>query len=261
MSICNQLGQGTCWCAHWAQEFYNEQLHLASPGTSEAATFTVLQQSGRLGEFHLPLDGSQKWAFTYNTYDRLSCHKLPSGGPYPYIPYVINHAVEPGNQQLSIRTQYTYSTNNFLGYDAVYKLKNDENNLYQARDTYQYTSTILVSGGQKTTNTYNKFHLLLKSKKLLDIKEMTQEVTYYALPNLAFEGQPPQFQLSKSVKITYRDTTTKASREERPSIALTNGDIPPQMSKTMACERIVSAIHLMGKMASAQLIPMTSSGI
>ncbi|KAI1248957.1 hypothetical protein MGN70_010160 [Eutypa lata] len=206
-----------------------------SPGTTETATFTIVRQNDRLAEFWMPLEDNPKWKFTYETYGTITCisnvrtptglqekilykaqgHKLPSGGPYEYIPYAIEHTVDPGNQP-TIRTLYSYSSNNFLGYGTVDKWKYNEDNLYRVTDTYQYTSTVSIDGGQKTTNTYNKFHLIVKTQQELDGKQITQSITYYAQPNTALANQPAQFQLPKSVQTTYSDSTAlpESTRDE-----------------------------------------------
>ncbi|KAF7912090.1 uncharacterized protein EAF01_001111 [Botrytis porri] len=196
-----------------------------SPGAASLSTFTAVIRGGQLQEFWLPLTDGAKWKFAYIAYGPLIClsnirsplglveevtynssgFKVPPGGPYESIPVVRQHIIKPGNQQPAIKTLYDYGTNNFLGYGAVDHWKYGEDNLYRVRDNYTYTATVSVDGGQKTKYTYNKFHLIVETKRDLNGKQITQTVEYYVKPNVALVHQPPQFQLPKSVKTTYCD--------------------------------------------------------
>ncbi|KAM0484450.1 hypothetical protein ACHAPX_001875 [Trichoderma viride] len=208
------------------------------PASAESVTFTALIKSGKLAEFWLPLKDKlrPKWVFDYETYSKNTClstitspiglvetvryksdgHKVPKGGPSAAVPYVIQHIAEPGSQQPAIRTLYSYSTTNFLGYGGVDSWKSGQDNLYRVRDHYTYNATVSADGGQETTYTYNKFHLLVKSQQVKDRKQITQSITYHAKENVAFEHQPPQFQLPKTVVTNYRDLSDqKLSRDEQ----------------------------------------------
>ncbi|KAH8124047.1 hypothetical protein ACSS6W_001057 [Trichoderma asperelloides] len=209
-----------------------------APTSTEPANFTALIKGGKLAEFWLPLKDKPrpKWVFTYDTYGKNTClstitsptglietvrykpdgHKVPKGGPSEAVPYVIQHIAEPGNQQPAIRTLYCYSTTNFLGYGGVDGWKSGQDNLYRVRDDYTYNATVSADGGKETTYTYNKFHLLVKSQQLKDNKQITQSIFYHAKENVAFEHQPPQFQLPKIVVTNYRDLSDqKLSRDEQ----------------------------------------------
>ncbi|KAM0455675.1 hypothetical protein ACHAPV_007753 [Trichoderma viride] len=209
-----------------------------APTSAEPVTFTALIKSGKLAEFWLPLKDKPrpKWVFVYETYGKNTClstitspiglvekvryksdgHKVPKGGPSAAVPYVIQHIAEPGNQQPAIRTLYSYSTTNFLGYGGVDSWKSGQDNLYRVRDNYTYNATVSADGGQETTYTYNKFHLLIKSQQVKSRKQITQSITYHAKANVAFEHQLPQFQLPKTVVTNYRDLSDqKLSRDEQ----------------------------------------------
>ncbi|UKZ85334.1 uncharacterized protein TrAFT101_001199 [Trichoderma asperellum] len=209
-----------------------------APTSAEPATFTALVKGGKLAEFWLPLKDKPrpKWVFDYETYGKNTClstitsptglvetvryksdgHKVPKGGPSAAVPYVIQHIAEPGNQQPAIRTLYSYSTTNFLGYGGIDSWKSGQDNLYRVRDDYTYNATVSADGGKETTYTYNKFHLLVKSQQVKDNKQITQSITYHAKENVAFEHQPPQFQLPKIVVTNYRNLSDqKLSRDEQ----------------------------------------------
>ncbi|RDK39616.1 RHS repeat protein [Aspergillus phoenicis ATCC 13157] len=201
-----------------------------APGTAEAATFTLRKNNNQLTELRLPLDGSPAWKFTYGTGGLVSVISptgaredisykaagflLPSGAPVNSIPYVISHTVRPLHDQPAIRTTYSYSDRNFLGYGGGRNWTNDGDNLYLTPADYEYTSTSQVEGGTTTKHTYNKFHLLVSKQQQKGTKQVTQATTYYALSNTAFDGQPAQYQLPKTQTTTYRDTSTGTARTE-----------------------------------------------
>ncbi|GCB25860.1 K(+)/H(+) antiporter 1 [Aspergillus awamori] len=201
-----------------------------APGTAEAATFTLVKRNNQLVELGLPLDGSPAWKFTYGTGGltnvtsptgatedisyKAAGFLLPSGAPVNSIPYVISHTVRPFHDQPAIRTTYSYSDHNFLGYGGGRNWTNDGDNLYLTPADYEYTSTSQVEGGTTTTHTYNKFHLLLSKQQQKGSKQLTQATTYYALSNTAFDSQPAQYQLPKAQTTIYRDTSTGTSRTE-----------------------------------------------
>ncbi|MCJ1346264.1 hypothetical protein MMC31_004479 [Peltigera leucophlebia] len=209
---------------------------IRAPNTNEACTFTLVRRNKQLVEFRLPLDGDTQpaWKFAYETFGHVTClstvrsptglleevrykrkgHRLPNRAPYETLPYVISHSVRPGSQQSPIETQYAYSDHNFLAYNAGYDWNSGEDNLYRARDDYQYTSTVKVNGGPRTKYTYNKFHLMVDTKRQKGTKQLTEIITLYALKNAAFKDQPAQYQLPKTIQTTYLDTDSQASRTE-----------------------------------------------
>ncbi|KAF7883302.1 uncharacterized protein EAF02_005222 [Botrytis sinoallii] len=204
-----------------------------APNTPEAATFTLIQRNSQLVEIRLPWDGAS-WKFGYQKFGQMvhlnnvtspsglveeisykeQGHRLPTGAPYQAIPYATSHTARPGNSQPPITTSYTYSDYNFLAYGSSQKWKDGEDNLFLTRDEYQYTSTVQIQGGIRTKNTYNKFHLLVTSEQQKGIKQVTQKITYHAVPFAPFENQPAQYQLPKTVETTYRDTASQATRTE-----------------------------------------------
>ncbi|KAI0453887.1 hypothetical protein F5B21DRAFT_525499 [Xylaria acuta] len=176
-----------------------------NPNTSEASTLTIKRANDGQGQ--------AAWTFTYEKFEQgLAClsnlrykekgHRLPSGAPYTTIPYP------------AIKTNYSYSDYNFLGYSGCHDWDDGSDNLYRAPDDYQYFSTVKVQGGTETKYTYNKFHLLVNTVQQKGTKQITQSNEYHALKNTKFKDQPAQYQLPKTVQTTYRDTATKASRTE-----------------------------------------------
>ncbi|UKZ66131.1 uncharacterized protein TrAtP1_007311 [Trichoderma atroviride] len=208
-----------------------------APGTKEASTFTLILKDNRLVQLQLPLQhgDSQAWKFRYEDFGQFTClsgvtsplglveevehradgHLLPHGAPYQAIPYVVSHISKPMNQQPPIKTIFKYSAENFLGYRSNFDWTQDEDNLYHARQEYEYSSTVQVVGGARTKYIYNKFHLILRTERQQGAKMVTQTTTYYAM-SVPFELQPPQYQLPKSVRTEYLDKASKGllSRSE-----------------------------------------------
>ncbi|GKZ33299.1 hypothetical protein AbraIFM66950_003142 [Aspergillus brasiliensis] len=202
-----------------------------SPGTAEAATFTLVKRNNQLVELRLPLDGSPAWKFTYGsagltnvtsptgaTEDisyKTAGFLLPTGAPVSSIPCVISHTVRPFHDQPAIQTTYSYSDHNFLGYGGGRNWSNDGDNLYLTPADYEYTSISQVEGGKQEQK---------------GTKQLTQATTYYALSNTDFGQQPAQYQLPKIQTTTYRDTSTGISRTE--AAQFTFDDWGNQLSET-----------------------------
>ncbi|KAJ7192348.1 hypothetical protein GGX14DRAFT_380251 [Mycena pura] len=208
-----------------------------NPNTAEASTFTLAFANDQLSKVKLPLEDGEtvqsSWTFTYETFDNegITClstvtspiglleevqykeqgHQLPSGAPYAYIPYVISHTARPGNQQPAIETTYSFSDHNFLGYGGCNDWKDGQDNLYRVPDDYQYASTVQVTGGTLTQYTYNKFHLVFDTQQQQGTKQVTQSITSVK-QQVCLGYQPAQYQLPKTVQVTYLDTATNASR-------------------------------------------------
>lgn len=203
---------------------------IKAPNTSEAASFSLILRNNHLTEIRLPSEGGS-WKFAYEAFGHLKQvdspsglveeiryrqqgHRLPTGAPIQALPYVISHTSRPGIEQPAVTTSYTYSDYNFFGYGGSLNWRNGEDNLFSTRDEYQYTSTVQVQGGSQTKRTYNKFHLLVSSEEQKGSKQVIQKMTYHAVPFAKFDNQPPQYQLPKTVEVTYRDAATGASRIE-----------------------------------------------
>lgn len=201
-----------------------------APGTAEASTLALARKGGRLIELRLPLDGSPSWKFDYGQDTNLTKikspagleediaynkkgHQLPRGAPQEHIPYVSLHTQLPGNNQPAIKTKYSFSNQNFLGFGSGFDWKDGEDNLYRAREDYRYSSTVQVDGGATTKYTYNRSHLLVSSETSKGGVKTAQTTTYYMLSG-RFSEQPAQYQLPKSVQTTYQDTAAQSQRVE-----------------------------------------------
>ncbi|UKZ82966.1 hypothetical protein TrVFT333_010767 [Trichoderma virens FT-333] len=208
-----------------------------APNTSEESTFTLVRRNAQLASIELPTDtkGTTPWRFTYESFSngflglsqvtsptglieqvvyQPEGHRLPKGAPYATIPYVVSYVVRPGRQQPAMINKYSYSPQNFLGYDGGRDWSKTGDTLYLVPAEYEYTTTVQVDGGASTTYHYNKFHLTTQIVRQQNTKTVTQTITYYATLNTEFDLQPSQYQLPRSVAIIYADNSSKASRTE-----------------------------------------------
>ncbi|KAM6487708.1 hypothetical protein HDV62DRAFT_159319 [Trichoderma sp. SZMC 28011] len=222
-----------------AIEYSSAQVTITrAPNTSDESTFTLVRRNDQLTSIQLPTDTdgtTAAWQFTYEPFSngflglhqvtsptnlieqieyQPEGHRLPKGAPYSTIPYVISYVVRPGRQQPAIINKYSYSARNFLGYDGTQDWSQEGDTLYLAPAEYEYTATVQADGGATTIYHYNKFHLTTQIVRQQNTKTVTQTITYYAALNTEFDLQPPQYQLPKSVVITYADKASAASRTE-----------------------------------------------
>ncbi|KAL6825506.1 hypothetical protein J3E69DRAFT_355507 [Trichoderma sp. SZMC 28015] len=222
-----------------AIEYSSAQVTITqAPNTSNESTFTLVRRNDQLTSIQLPTDNdgtTAAWQFTYEPFSngflalnqvtsptglieqieyQPEGHRLPKGAPYSTIPYVISYVVRPGRQQPAIINKYSYSARNFLGYDGTQDWSQEGDTLYLAPAEYEYTATVQTDGGATTIYHYNKFHLTTQIVRQQNTKTVTQTITYYAALNTEFDLQPPQYQLPKSVVITYADKASAASRTE-----------------------------------------------
>jgi hypothetical protein len=157
-----------------------------APDSLEKSTLTFRRQDHNLREFKTPTPDLPPWRFSYQTFPSATCvttvytptglvenitykengHRLPPGSPYQAIPCVKMHVVHPGNGQPSMRTIYTFSTKNFMGYGSGYGRKEGEDNLYRAGYEYEYTSTASVDGGTQTTNTLSSCRSIWTTRRM-----------------------------------------------------------------------------------------------
>ncbi|KAL6796315.1 hypothetical protein GGI42DRAFT_331333 [Trichoderma sp. SZMC 28013] len=226
-----------------------------APNTPDESTFTLVRRNDQLTSIQLPTDdtdGTTAWQFTYESFsngflglqqvtsptgliERVEYqpdgHRLPKGAPHATIPYVISYVVRPGREQPDMITKYSYSARNFLGYDGTQDWSQEGDTLYLVPAEYEYTATVQVDGGATTIYHYNKFHLTTQIVRQQNTKTVTQTITYYAAMNTAFDLQPPQYQLPKSVVITHADKASGASRTETTTTEFDDWGNPTQEIK------------------------------
>ncbi|OLU05998.1 YD repeat-containing protein [Pseudomonas reinekei] len=212
------------------------------------AVFTLHLENDRMTRITLPTANGAGWRFLYGLEREQLCikevwtplgahetiqyndagHGFPGNPGYPNLPRVTDHVTDPGGGQPPIAVKYSYSGNNFLGYNAPISWdSNGEDNLYKIIGAYDYSSTESLMVGAATarsvTRTFNRFHLLKSEVTTQGTHQKTVTTTYYANDTDSFENQVRQCQLPKQV-VTRWELTNDA-REWREDKELSEYDI------------------------------------
>ncbi|PQQ35934.1 hypothetical protein C6H68_22160 [Photorhabdus luminescens] len=156
-------------------------------------------------------------------------HRFPVSAPAELksnpLPYVISYVKEPGNDQPDIVSKYTYSDDNFLGYNSGIGWDPIQDNLYNCLTDYQYCSVEIQAQGTdnetEITRTYNSYHLLVSTKTLSGKCTTLEETNYYAISGRPFDNQPPQFQCPTSTSTTWTDDRDEKNSLSRTEVVLT----------------------------------------
>lgn len=92
--------------------------------------------------------------------------KFPAGVmDKPPLPRVTRHFVQPGAGQASLITQWSYSSNNYLGANSNQSFSRLEDAAVQQGKTYTYDSTATETDGLSITRTWNGLHLQVKEQE------------------------------------------------------------------------------------------------
>ncbi|MQL50349.1 hypothetical protein GEA64_21390 [Photorhabdus khanii] len=154
-------------------------------------------------------------------------HHFPVSAPAELkpLPYVTSHVKEPGNKQPKIISKYTYSYDNFLGYNSGVDWDPTQDSLYNCLTDYQYFSVETQAEGTdnetKITRTYNSHHLLVSTKTVSGKCTTLEETNYYAVSGRPFDKQPPQFQCPTSTITTWTDGRDEKNSLSRTEVVLT----------------------------------------
>lgn len=210
-----------------------------NPNTPAHARYTLHRKGSELASVVLPTKDKARWAFDYRVYGEVRClvdlrtpvngHetiiydetglKLP-GASGRTLPCVKSHVVKPGAKQPDMRTDYRYSSNNFLGNNTLTGWNdNGEDNLYQSTDyTYAYDSTAThFKGGRgvrTVKSTFNRFHLMTEQVTTQNDCIETQTLHYPEVPNRQFPDQPANFQLADITTHSWRKGLSGTPRDE-----------------------------------------------
>ncbi|UVA81377.1 RHS repeat domain-containing protein [Pandoraea commovens] len=193
-----------------------------------------------VSSIRLPLPGQPRWVFNYERLTdadlafltevrsptgsvermayRTDGHRFPSrsneapGTPPSHLPYVVRHVIDPGADQPSRVTTYTFSTNNFLGYGAGVDWEDASDGLYKVRTDYRYWSTESqidesVEPPRVLGTVYrefNRFHLLMEERREEDGCEQTTLNTYHDVTGAPYDEQPAIVQLPKVEIVRWR---------------------------------------------------------
>lgn len=145
-------------------------------------------------------------------YSQFDGHMFPSSsGIYTRLPVVITHTQITGGGQPDTIRQYSYTQQNFLGYNGNFGNWEDNNDYtYTTLTDYTYASTETIqSGAEKLIieRNYNNYHLQISEETRRHNNVYRKEMTYYALPGVFIDAQPAQFQLLKTLKEIWTDST------------------------------------------------------
>ena len=213
-----------------------------------SAMFVLHLEGDRMTRLTLPTANNAGWRFLYGLERDQLCIKevwTPMGGheqiqyndeghgfpgdiKYLNLPWVTDHITDPGAGQPPIKVKYSYSGNNFLGYNANIGWDSDgEDNLYKLIGAYQYevTESHMVDNVAVRTlhRIFNRFHLLTSEVTTQGTHRNTVKTTYYANDTDPFDKQVRQCQLPKQV-VTRWELTNDA-REWREDKELSEYDI------------------------------------
>lgn len=212
------------------------------PGSEAEQLFTLKLQGEELRTLVMPASDLADWTFHYDTFDGMRFLRRliqpyggeerifykESGHQYPglnhYLPYVTEHQAIPDPQDdtaATIKTTYTYSDKNFLGYgatDVAWDEHYNQDQLYKATDnTYNYHTEVSHYLDDKVLrtvkHTFNRFHLM--TEQVTDEAGCIQTLTtqYHDAPG-NFASQDVRVQLPSKMTKTWTQTGTQLRRDE-----------------------------------------------
>ncbi|WP_367237632.1 sugar-binding protein [Pseudomonas sp. Rh2] len=217
----------------------NRVLITLNPGSVAQAVYTLECNNSELVKVTLPTADKGRWAFRYRLFGTVRCieelwtpvngreeiiykergHALP-GGERRTLPHVERHVVNPGSNQPPLRTDYAFSSNNFLGNNTGITWGDDgEDNLYKATGAdYRYDGTATHYKGDQPVytvkSTFNRFHLMVEQVTTQNDCIETQTLVYPEIANRQFKDQPNNFQLAETTTTSWRKGLAGAPREE-----------------------------------------------
>lgn len=143
-------------------------------------------------------------------------NNFPIAAGLPALPYVTSMSVRASASAPPLLTRYTYTRENFLGYNSCQSWESLQDNLYGPMTNYTYSSTQTIDPegmNISVTRIYNCYHLLIAEKRLCGETTHNKETVYYAVMNLDFAAQPAICLFPKQVTETWSEDGG-ASRQE-----------------------------------------------
>ncbi|KIY39756.1 hypothetical protein TZ03_15565 [Pseudomonas sp. 10-1B] len=210
-----------------------------NPGSVAQAVYTLEREDSELVKVVLPTADKGRWAFEYKKIGQVRCiermwtpvngfeevvykddgHALPGVGQRT-LPHVERHLVNPGAGQPQVRTDYSFSSNNFLGNNTGISWEdNGEDNLYKATGAdyrYDCTATHYKGGTPAYTvkTSFNRFHLMVDQVTTQKDCIETQTLMYPEVANRQFRDQPNNFQLVETTTTSWRTGLDGPAREQ-----------------------------------------------
>jgi RHS repeat-associated protein len=234
-------------------------------GGVPSAMFVLELEGDRMTRITLPTANKAGWRFLYGLEREQLCikdvwtplgghetiqyndagHGFPGNPGYPNLARVTDHVTEPGGGQPPIVLKYTYSGNNFLGYNSTVDWEeNGEDNLYKVIGEYLYASTesLIVDKApvRTVTRTFNRFHLMTTEVTTQENAQKTLKTTYYANDTDTFEKQDRRCQLARQTTELWQ--LTDDPRYWRQDKKITEYDIHGNLTRTVQANGITEAV-------------------
>ncbi|HED3891821.1 TPA: RHS repeat-associated core domain-containing protein [Morganella morganii] len=144
------------------------------------------------------------------------------------LPVVFTHTRNPGAGQPKTIRHFSYTTQNFLGFNGNFgNWSSDSDYIYTTLTDYTYGSeeTITSDGITVTTKReYNNYHLQISEEIRKGSSIIREETAYYARPYVFIDGQPAQFQMPRKKTVTLTDTALPAAEQTRTEMTETAFD-------------------------------------
>ncbi|HGM5910732.1 RHS repeat-associated core domain-containing protein [Serratia marcescens] len=144
------------------------------------------------------------------------------------LPVVFTHIRNPGAGQPKTIRHFSYTTQNFLGFNGNFgNWSSDSDYIYTTLTDYTYGSTETITSDGITVTTkreYNNYHLQISEETRKGSSIIREETAYYARPDVLIDGQPAQFQMPRKKTVTLTDTFLPAAEQTRKEITETAFD-------------------------------------
>jgi len=137
-------------------------------------------------------------------------------------PAVCEHKIVPGADQPTITHEFAYSAQNYLVVSSGF-WNPGSGGVFDHNYRYNSTQTLSLGGAKiVTTRTYDVHHLQLSENVEQSGKTISTLTQYHSIPGQYHAYQPPNYQLPRSVAVTYFDVKTPTVK--RTELTLTDYD-------------------------------------
>lgn len=162
-------------------------------------------------------------------YNRQEGLRYPSAsGITTRLPVVFTHTRNPGAGQPKTIRHFSYTTQNFLGFNGNFgNWSPDSDYIYTTLTDYTYGSEETITSGGVTVTTkreYNNYHLQILEETRKGSSIIRETTAYYARPYVFIDGQLAQFQMPAKKTVTLTDTVLPVSERTRTEITETAFD-------------------------------------
>ncbi|MEB0128841.1 hypothetical protein [Pseudomonas sp. CCI2.4] len=175
--------------------------------SSESVTYRYCPEPtlDRVLESILESDGSLEKVF----YDE-DVMQFPSGAGWkPPLPRVALHIISPGADQPPLRIDWSYSDNNYLGYNQGEGYDRLKDSAVELGSSYFYSTTSIENQGVCVKRTWNGLHLQVEEQETAPSGAC--KITKWTYSDVA-KGDP-RFGLPTAIETTYQDDTQQSAPE------------------------------------------------